>query len=118
MNMASRSGTNEFQGSVYEYLRNKVLNTPNVSANKTGAGRAPFSQNQFGASVGGKLIKDRLFFFSSYEGYRQRQGILCLLTVPTAQIAAGDFSDYRATSGSLLPSSDPLNTCGQLNNSP
>ena len=118
MNMASRSGTNEFHGSAYEYFRNKVLNATNFFANKTGAGRAPFSQNQFGASVGGKLIKDRLFFFSSYEGYRQRQGNLFLLTVPTAQTAAGDFSDYRGTNGSLVPIYDPLTTCGQLNNSP
>ena len=118
MNMASRSGTNEFHGSAYEYFRNKVLNATNFFANKTGAGRAPFSQNQFGASAGGRIIKDRLFFFSSYEGYRQRQGNLFLLTVPTAQIAAGDFSDYRGTNGSLVPIYDPLTTCGQLNNSP
>src|SRR5690349_1421634 len=116
MNMASRSGTNEFHGSVYEYFRNKVLNATNFFANRTGAGRAPFSQNQFGASVGGKVIKDKLFFFTSYEGYRQRQGNLFLLSVPTSQIAAGDFSDYRGTNGAVVPIYDPLTTCGQLNN--
>ncbi|HTS64093.1 MAG TPA: DUF2012 domain-containing protein, partial [Candidatus Acidoferrales bacterium] len=118
MNIASRSGTNEFHGSAYEYFRNKVLNATNFFANKTGAGRAPFSQNQFGASGGGRIIKDKLFFFSSYEGYRQRQGNLFLLTVPTPAIAAGDFSDYRGTNGALVPIYDPLTTCGQLNNSP
>src|SRR5262252_2828720 len=116
MNMASRSGTNEFHGAAYEYFRNKVLNATNFFANKTGAGRAPFSQNQYGASVGGRIIKDKLFFFSSYEGYRQRQGNLFLLTVPTPQIAAGDFSDYRGTNGAVVPIYDPLTTCGQLNN--
>ncbi|HXK03242.1 MAG TPA: DUF2012 domain-containing protein [Verrucomicrobiae bacterium] len=118
MNIASRSGTNEFHGSAYEYFRNKVLNATNFFANKTGAGRAPFSQNQFGASGGGRIIKDKLFFFSSYEGYRQRQGNLFLLTVPTPAIAAGDFSDYRGTNGAVVPIYDPLTTCGQLNNSP
>jgi hypothetical protein len=116
MNMASRSGANEFHGSASEYFRNKVLNATNFFANKTGAGRAPFVQNQFGASAGGRIIKDRLFFFTSYEGYRQRQGNLFLLSVPTPQIASGDFSDYRGTNGAVVPIYDPLTTCGQLNN--
>ena len=116
MNMASRSGTNDFHGSAYEYFRSKVLNATNFFANKTGAGRAPFVQNQFGASAGGRVIKDRLFFFTSYEGYRQRQGNLFLLSVPTPQIAAGDFSDYRGANGAVVPIYDPLTTCGQLNN--
>jgi hypothetical protein len=118
MNMASRSGANAFHGAAYEYFRNKVLNATNFFANKTGAGRAPFSQNQYGANLGGRVIKDKLFFFTSYEGYRQRQGNLFLLSVPTSQIAAGDFSDYRGTNGALVPIYDPLTTCGQLNNSP
>jgi len=116
MNMASRSGANEFHGSAYEYFRNKVLNATNFFANKTGAGKASFEQNQFGASAGGRIIKDRLFFFSSYEGYRQRQGNLFLFSVPTPQIASGDFSDYRGTNGVVVPIYDPLTTCGQLNN--
>src|SRR5262249_57928762 len=62
------------------------------------------------------IIKDRLFFFASYEGYRQRQGNLFLLSVPTPQIASGDFSDYRGTNGAVVPIYDPLTTCGQLNN--
>ena len=116
MNIASRSGTNDLHGSAYEYFRNKVLNATNFFANKTGAGRAPFVQNQFGASAGGRVIKDRLFFFMSYEGYRQRQGNLFLLSVPTPAIASGDFSDYRGTNGAVVPIYDPLTTCGQFNN--
>jgi hypothetical protein len=116
MNIASRSGTNDIHGSAYEYFRNKVLNATNFFANKTGAGRAPFEQNQFGASAGGRVIKDRLFFFTSYEGYRQRQGNLFLLSVPTPAIASGDFSDYRGTNGAVVPIYDPLTTCGQFNN--
>jgi hypothetical protein len=116
MNIASRSGTNGFHGSAYEYFRNKVLNATNFFANKTGAGKASFEQNQFGASAGGRIIKDRLFFFADYEGYRQRQGNLFLLSVPTPQIASGDFSDYRGTNGAVVPIYDPLTTCGQLNN--
>src|SRR5262249_31912448 len=77
---------------------------------------APFVQNQFGGSAGGPIVKDRLFFFGSYEGYRQRQGNLFLLSVPTAQFAAGDFSDYRGTTGAVVPLYDPLTTCGQYNN--
>jgi hypothetical protein len=116
MNIASKSGTNDFHGAAYEYFRNKVLNASNFFANKTGAGRAPFEQNQFGASGGGRIIRDKLFFFVGYEGYRQRQGNLFLLSVPTPAIASGDFSDYRGTNGAVIPIYDPLTTCGQFNN--
>ena len=114
MNIASRSGTNEFHGSAYEYFRNKVLNAANFFANKTGAGRAPFEQNQFGASAGGRILKDKLFFFSSYEGYRQRQGNLFLLTVPTAPISAGDLSYYTGTNGAVVTRYSTLSTCGPV----
>ena len=118
INMASKSGTNDFHGSAYEFFRNKVLNATNFFANRTGAGRAPFSQNQFGATGGGPIKKDKLFFFAGYEGYRQRQGNLFLLSVPTTQLLAGDFSEYRGTTGNVIPIYDPLTTCGQLDNSP
>jgi len=116
VNMASKSGSNEFHGSAYEFFRNKVLNASDFFANKTGAGKPPFAQNQFGVNIGGPIRKDKTFFFFAYEGYRQRQGVNFLYTVPTAAMRTGDFSDLRTAAGALVPIYDPLTQCGQLDN--
>jgi hypothetical protein len=116
INLASRSGTNEFHGTAYEFLRNKALNAANFFANKTGAGKAAFVQNQFGADLGGPIIKDKTFFFFGYEGYRARQGNLFSETVPTPAELKGDFSGYLNASGAQIPIYDPLTQCGQYSN--
>ncbi len=92
VNIATRSGSNEFHGEVFEYLRNDALDSrnffdrcPNTNPNCKGGGKPPFKRNQFGAALGGPIIKDKTFFFFSYEGLRQRQGLtLPVATVPTA----------------------------------
>jgi hypothetical protein len=99
INLSTKSGTNEWHGSLYEYLRNKVLNANEFFANKAEIERPPFTQNQFGATLGGAPIKDKLFAFFSWESFRLRQGNVFTTTVPTlAQRGAGpsgnfDFSD-------------------------
>jgi hypothetical protein len=99
INLSTRSGSNELHGSVYEYLRNKVLNANEFFANKAGIQRPPFTQNQFGATIGGAPIKDKLFGFFSWESFRLRQGTVFTTTVPTlAERGSGasgnfDFSD-------------------------
>jgi hypothetical protein len=92
VNMSTRSGTNEFHGSAYEFLRNKDLNANNFFNNRIGTSRPAFSQNQFGVTSGGRVIRDRTFFFVSYEGFVLRQGTTNLTTVPTAAMRTGDFS--------------------------
>jgi len=116
INMASRSGTNDFHGSAYEYLRNKVLNAGTFFANATGAGKAAFVQNQFGVAAGGPIKKNKIFFFTGYEGYRQRQAVLFLNTVPSLEKLRGDFSNYRNASGALIPIYDPATQCGTPGN--
>jgi hypothetical protein len=116
INLASKSGTNQFHGSAYEFFRNRALNAGTFFANKTGAGKPAFNQNQFGASLGGPVMKDKVFFFAGYEGYRQRRAILILNTVPTEPMLAGDFSDYRNASGAQIPIYDPLTQCGAYGN--
>jgi hypothetical protein len=116
INLASKSGTNQFHGSAYEFLRNRSLNAANFFANKTGAGKAAFVQNQFGADFGGPIRKDKTFFFFGYEGYRARQGNLFSETVPTSAELGGDFSGYLNASGAQIPIYDPLTQCGQYNN--
>ncbi len=116
INMTTRSGTNEFHGTAYEYFRNTVLNAGTFFGNQTGQGRPAFHQNQFGATIGGPIKKDKWFFFFDYQGYRQRQARLYLVTVPTQQELGGDFSNYRNSSGAVIPIYDPLTTCGQNGN--
>jgi hypothetical protein len=99
INMSTKSGTNTWHGTGYEYLRNKVLNS-NEFFNKESeisSGIAnkpvPFTQNQFGGAGGGALIKNRTFVFGSYEGFRLRSGTPFNTTVPTVAERSGDFSD-------------------------
>jgi hypothetical protein len=89
INIITKSGTNRFNGSLYEFVRNDAFN-----ANEYGSilPRAPYKRNQFGGSVGGPIIKDRTFFFFTYSGLRQQQSrFLSGARVPTALERAGDF---------------------------
>jgi hypothetical protein len=117
INLTTKSGSNEFHGSVYEFLRNKALNANTFFNNRSGIGTPPFTQNQFGVSGGGPLViphlydgHDKLFFFASYEGTRVRQGLSFLTTVPTAAQRQGDFSDLRDARGNVIPLYDPTTT--------
>jgi len=116
INMASRSGSNTFRGNVFEYHRNKALNSNTFFGKRAGLDRPPFVQNNFGGSLGGPIFKDKLFFFGNYEGYRNREGVLFRRTVPTVAMRNGDFSDYRNTAtGVVVPIYDPWTQCG-INN--
>ena len=116
VNMASRSGTNAFRGSLFEFHRNRELNSNTYFGEKAGLEKPPFTQNNFGGTFGGPIKQDKLFFFSSYEGYRNQEGILLRRTVPTAAMRAGDFSDFRnQTTGAVVPIYDPWTQCG-INN--
>src|SRR5206468_413782 len=95
---STKSGTNTWHGSLYDYLRNRVLNSNEFFNKKQQIALGeknqapPFTQNQFGGTVGGAAIKDRTFFFFSYEGFRLRTGTVFTTTVPTAAERGGDFS--------------------------
>ncbi len=95
--LATKSGTNSFHGSVYEYNRNTVFsaNDPflkNAQLTSGEANKAPkLLRNVFGATVGGPVMKNRLFFFANYEGRRDAQGTSVLRTVPSATLRAGNL---------------------------
>jgi hypothetical protein len=71
----TRKGTNQYHGSLFEFLRNNALNANDFFLNKTGQPRADFKQNQFGFALGGPVIRDKLLFFGSYQGTRQINGL-------------------------------------------
>ncbi len=87
--LSTRSGTNQFHGSAFEFLRNTVLNARNFFQLQ----RLPFKLNQYGATFGGPVRKDKTFFFTSYQGTKQRSTpSSAVLTTPTAAHRRGDFS--------------------------
>lgn len=116
INLTTKSGTNAFHGSLYEFLRNKVLNGNTFFNNKAGIARPAFTQNQYGGNTGGPVQRDKTFFFFSYEGFKLRQGASYTYTVPSDAQRAGDFSNVRNGSGAVIPIYDTLTTCGRLGN--
>ena len=93
--LTTKTGTNTFHGSAYEFIRNDALDAANFFAL---TGKNPLKQNQYGASIGGPVLlpgysgRDRTFFFVNYEGARIRAGSTSTSTVPTATMRQGDFS--------------------------
>ena len=88
VNLVTRSGSNEFHGSLYEFLRNDALDARGFFT----SGKPPLRQNQFGATGGGRIVKDRTLFFASYEGYRQVNPSASLTRVPTPDQLSGNFT--------------------------
>lgn len=93
LNLVSKSGTNQFHGSAFEFFRNDKLD----ARRPIDAAKPPFRLNQFGGSFGGRIIKDRTFFFSTYEGLQQRLASTFISSVPSAAFRA------RVTNPTLQP---------------
>jgi len=90
VNAITRSGTNEFHGSAYEFLRNSALDARNYFEDPT-VGKAPFKRNQFGGGVGGPIVKNKTFFFADYEGIRQAKGVANVDFVPSPDARNGNL---------------------------
>ena len=88
-NLVTRSGTNQFHGTLWEFLRNDAVDANNYFAQT----KEPLKQNQFGATIGAPIKKDKSFVFGFYEGFRNRQGETTLTTVPSLKQRTGDFSE-------------------------
>jgi hypothetical protein len=95
----TRSGTNQFHGSAYEFLRNSALDARNFF---DGPQIAPFRRNQFGASAGGPIQKDRTFIFGDYEGLRQSLGLSMVDNVPSPAARNGQLSTGNVTVDPLV----------------
>jgi hypothetical protein len=111
INIVTRSGTNQFHGSVYEYFRNDIFDARNFFQTVAQGPKPELRQNQYGGSIGGPIFRDRTFFYFDYEGFRQVTGVTDTGTVPTL----AEFDDINSLNGgspeALLT---PLNgTAGQ-----
>jgi hypothetical protein len=102
--ITTKSGGNEFHGSLFEFFRNNALDARNFFARPDFA-QPPFRLNQYGASLGGPIVKNRTFFFVDYEGYREVFGDTQLVSVPTLAMREGNFQG--ATTNGIF---DPLTT--------
>ncbi len=106
VNLVTRSGTNDIHGTVYEFIRNNALDARNTFANRI----LPLRYNQYGASVGGPVVKNRTFGFFNWEEYRLRRSQPRIRNVPIPEFLQGDFSQLRTSSGAPIPLFDPDTT--------
>ena len=110
INVISRSGTNEFHGSAYVFRRHEQFNASNFFNNRDGLPRPIGRYTSFGASAGGPVKRDKLFFFVSQEYWRITQAApIQRTTLPTALEKAGNFSQSFEQNGRLIPITDPVN---------
>ncbi len=109
VNMATRSGTNEYHGEAFEFLRNNALDARNYF-NPVGVKQNPFKRNEFGGDVGGPLKKNKVFFFLAYEGLRQHQSLTASSTVTSANQIATVTSPAVKSLLTLVPAANQVGT--------
>ncbi len=102
VNIITKSGSNDFHGSAFEFYRNDRFDSRNYFA-QTGP-KPKLDQNQYGGSIGGPVKKNKTFFFADYEGFRLTSGVTFVSTVPTMKMRGGDFSELS------VPIYDPTTT--------
>ena len=118
LNLVTKSGTNDFHGTLFEFLRNDKLDARNFfNVNQTdpatgaeipGSARPEYRRNQFGGFIGGPIRKDKMFIFGGYDGFRERKGLTNVDTIPTPLMLQGDFSQ-------LLDPSNPFGVTPIMN---
>lgn len=116
INTISKSGTNRFNGSAWEFFRNKSLTWNDYFSLRNNNPKVPFEFNQYGATFGGPIMASRTFFFANWEGVRQSTGSRAFFTVPTERQRRGDFSQTFDANGRLIVIYDPLTTRPDPNN--
>jgi len=122
MLMTTKSGGNDIHGTIWEFHRQKALDARNTFA----ADKVPFREHTYGAAVGGPVIKNKLHYFGSFEGTKNKitsltgsgRGLVAefFQTLPTAAQRNGDFSGLRNANGTLRTIYDPRSTCGRFGN--
>jgi hypothetical protein len=101
VNVLTKSGTNSYHGNIFEFVRNNALDAHDYT-DLPGTTKRNFKRNQFGGTFGGPILKNRLFFFSDYQGWRESRGVQQITDVPSAAEYNGDFSQAAAYTGTNL----------------
>lgn len=115
ISMVMKSGTRNLHGTAYEYLRNDKFDANEFFANRSGLGKTPFRLNQYGVTIGGPVLlpkvnlRDKMFWFFSWEGFRRRRGNTLVASVPPAAFRNGDFSSLLTQTNPVYIK-DPLKT--------
>lgn len=116
VNLISKSGTNKFHGSLFEFFRNDKMDAAPFRFIAT-TPKTEYRQNQYGGSVGGPIKRDRTFFFADYEGFRLRQGLVpTTITVPTDAMKSGNFTGVATIYDPFSTRPDPNNAGKFLRN--
>ena len=106
VNLATRSGTSEYHGELFEFFRNNVLDARNFFNTSAQGPQAPYKKNEFGADFGGPIIKNKVFFFLAYEGVRQHQNLTATTTVPSQNQRTGVTSPAVTSLLALVPAAN------------
>jgi len=107
VNTTLKSGTNQYHGNVFEFLRNDKLDANGYFGNRARAPRSPLRRNIFGGTLGGPVMKNKMFFFVDYEGTEQRTSGSATASLAPASWRTGDLSDFLTKSNQVVR--DPLN---------
>lgn len=97
VNATTKSGTNKLHGSVWDYVRNSALDSNTYFNRQRGIAKGSFSQNQFGGTVGGPIVRDHAFIFGDYQGLRSSTATTKSSVVPSAKMKTGDFTELSST---------------------
>ena len=100
VSLVTKSGSNEFHGTVYEFLRNKVTAANNWFNNRAGVAREPLIRNQYGASLGGRIVRNRAFFFVNWEDRKDRSALATARSVPSELFKQG-IIQFRMSNGQI-----------------
>ncbi len=110
INLVTKSGSNNFHWTLFEFHRNSALDANNFFSNRSGVKKSSFKRNQFGGNVGGAIIKDKTFYFFNFEGNRQGSATVGTFTVPLQAWRDGDFRGLKNSAGADILIYDPLTT--------
>jgi hypothetical protein len=99
----TKNGSNAFHGAAYEYVRNQLFDATDYFTRQSGLKKAKDNQNQFGASLGGPIVRNRAFFFFNWEDTRVKKGVSRISTVPLPNERTGDFSAAAAAAAGVAP---------------
>ena len=106
INASTKSGTNAFHGTVFEFVRNAKMDSKNFF-DPQDKPIPPFSRNQYGATIGGPVLSNKLFFMFNWEGLRENKSLTSNASLPLTAWKAGDFSNLRDANGNLIVIYDP-----------